>query len=281
MRRKQVKYDLTEVDVGRAIKEANLFKNMEYAEEVGIGSSGSCDLVYFNDGEVYAIELKKQVNIKVMAQATRWLETASRVYVACPCTLSQDARQVLRTMGIGYIMVSEFQGILDDNIPRRHFGAPDFEICWCWRFKGKARKPFDEHLFEIRKAVLQAVAIVNRIDVGKVPPGSYKQRESVVIKVIMSRKLIKKVISRHVRIRPHLQDPVQPAVTVYLFVIPVSDHMASFQLSNIPRDCVNGSTVYIIAVCIACKRCECCRRLIHKPYCLNLAASFLLQDPVK
>ena len=119
MRRKQVKYDLTEVDVGRAIKEANLFKNMEYAEEVGIGSSGSCDLVYFNDGEVYAIELKKQVNIKVMAQATRWLETASRVYVACPCTLSQDARQVLRTMGIGYIMVSEFQGILDDK-PKLH-----------------------------------------------------------------------------------------------------------------------------------------------------------------
>lgn len=119
MRRKQVKYDLTEVDVGRAIKEANLFKNMEYAEEVGIGSSGSCDLVYFNDGEVYAIELKKQVNIKVMAQATRWLETASRVYVACPCTLSQDARQVLRTMGIGYIMVSEFQGILDDK-PQLH-----------------------------------------------------------------------------------------------------------------------------------------------------------------
>ena len=118
-RRRQVKFDISEVDVGRAVKDANLFKNMECAEEVGIGSSGSCDLVYFNDGEVYAIELKKQVNIKVIAQATRWLDTASRVYVACPCTLSNDARQVLRALGIGYIMVSEYQGILDDK-PQLH-----------------------------------------------------------------------------------------------------------------------------------------------------------------
>lgn len=115
MRRKKVKYDISEVDVGKVVKEANLFKNMECAEEVGIGSRGSCDLVYFNDGEVFAIELKKQLNIKVMAQAVRWLETASRVYIACPCTLTNDAREVLRALGIGYIMVYKYQGILDDE----------------------------------------------------------------------------------------------------------------------------------------------------------------------
>jgi len=117
-RRKQFKFDISEVEVGRAIKDANLFKGMEMAEEVGIGGSGSCDLVYFNDGEVIAIELKKQLNIKVIAQATRWLDTATRVYVACPCTLNNDARQVLRALGIGYIMVGEYQGILDDT-PQR------------------------------------------------------------------------------------------------------------------------------------------------------------------
>lgn len=115
MRRKQQKFDIPEVDVGKAVKEANLFKNMEFAEEVGIGTCGSCDLVYFNDGEVYTIELKKQLNLKVIAQAVRWLETATRVYVACPCSLNQDARQILRALGIGYIMVYKFQGVLSDE----------------------------------------------------------------------------------------------------------------------------------------------------------------------
>lgn len=115
MRRKKLKFDISEVDVGKAVKEANLFKNMEHAEEVGIGSSGSCDLVYFNDGEVFTIELKKQLNLKVIAQAVRWLETASRVYVACPCSLTDDARQILRALGIGYIMVYKFQDILSDE----------------------------------------------------------------------------------------------------------------------------------------------------------------------
>jgi hypothetical protein len=108
-RRKQKKYEISEVDLGKAIKEAELFKNMVYAEEVGMGNGGSCDLVYFNDGEVFTIEIKKQLNIKVISQAARWLDTATRVYVACPCTLTEDVRRILVALGIGYIMVYKYQ----------------------------------------------------------------------------------------------------------------------------------------------------------------------------
>lgn len=101
---KKQQINMLETEVGEAVKSSELFGKMKYAEEIGIGS-GSCDLVYYSDTKVYAIELKTKVNMKVMAQAARWLPTASKVFIACPGRPNRDARAVIRALGIGYIGV--------------------------------------------------------------------------------------------------------------------------------------------------------------------------------
>ena len=116
---KKQQLNILETEVGEAVKSSELFGKMQYAEEIGIGN-GSCDLVYYSDTKVIAIELKTKVNMKVMAQAIRWLDTASKVYVACPGRPNKDARRVLRALGIGYIGVFR---VLDLSDGRTRYAA--------------------------------------------------------------------------------------------------------------------------------------------------------------
>ena len=57
--------------------------------------------------------------------------------------------------------------ILDDNFPCRHFRSCQFKILFRCCLDGDARKSFDEELFDFREAVLQAVAIVERVNFCK------------------------------------------------------------------------------------------------------------------
>lgn len=58
---KKQQLNILETEVGEAVKSSELFGKMQYAEEIGIGN-GSCDLVYYSDTKVIAIELKTKVN---------------------------------------------------------------------------------------------------------------------------------------------------------------------------------------------------------------------------
>lgn len=102
--------NILETDVGNAVKCSNIFGNMSYVEEIGM-QGGACDLVYYNDSKVIAIELKTKINMKVIAQAIHWLDTASKVYIACPALPNKDVRIILRALGIGYITVSVYRSI--------------------------------------------------------------------------------------------------------------------------------------------------------------------------
>ena len=107
---------ISEVDIGKAVKDMmdEAWSGMKKVEELGM-RSGSCDLVYYDDDRVFAFELKKQLNIKVMSQAVRWLDIATGVYIATSSRLTDEARNVLRALGVGYICVRPFFDFLTDK----------------------------------------------------------------------------------------------------------------------------------------------------------------------
>lgn len=98
--------ELTEVDVGSAVKDmvGQEWYGMNRVEELGM-RDGSCDMVYYDESRVFAFELKRKLNMKVIAQAVRWLDISTSVYIATSTWLKKDARRVLDALGIGYICV--------------------------------------------------------------------------------------------------------------------------------------------------------------------------------
>lgn len=110
MKKPKIDMHITETDIGNAVKQmmdAEWESTMKKVEELGM-RGGSCDMVYYDDHRVFAFELKKQLNMKVMAQAVRWLDIATGVYIATTTWLKDDARRVLRALGVGYICVIPF-----------------------------------------------------------------------------------------------------------------------------------------------------------------------------
>ena len=107
---------ISEVDIGKAVKNMmdEAWSGMKKVEELGM-RSGSCDLVYYDDTRVFAFELKKQLNMKVMSQAVRWLDIATGVYIATSSRLTDEARNVLRALGVGYICVGTFYDFFTDK----------------------------------------------------------------------------------------------------------------------------------------------------------------------
>lgn len=107
---------ISEVDIGKAVKNMmdEAWSGMKKVEELGM-RSGSCDLVYYDDTRVFAFELKKQLNMKVMSQAVRWLDIATGVYIATSSRLTDEARNVLRALGVGYIRVGTFYDFFTDK----------------------------------------------------------------------------------------------------------------------------------------------------------------------
>lgn len=109
--------NITEVDIGNAVKgmlDETWSAGMKKVEELGM-RGGSCDLVYYDDHRVYAFELKKQLNMKVLAQAIRWLDIATGVFIATASPLNDSTRQVLRALGVGYICVRPFYDMLTEK----------------------------------------------------------------------------------------------------------------------------------------------------------------------
>jgi len=98
--------ELAEVDIGTAVKGMMdpEWSQLNRVEELGM-RDGSCDMVYYDDKRVFAFELKRNLNMKVIAQAVRWLDISTAVYIATSTWLKKDARRVLEALGIGYICV--------------------------------------------------------------------------------------------------------------------------------------------------------------------------------
>lgn len=108
MRRRKLNVKIAETDIGNVVKsmlDVEWSTKMKKVEELGM-RGGACDLIYYDDTRVFAFELKKQLNMKVISQAIRWLDIATGVYIATTSVLTDDARNVLRALGIGYIWVN-------------------------------------------------------------------------------------------------------------------------------------------------------------------------------
>ena len=101
----------SEVELCNVVKNSNLFPGFTLHEEVGTDMNGnSCDMVYEKDGRVYCIEAKTQFNFDVVAQAIRWRDKATNVYIAIPASvkLPYDGPKikVVNALEIGVIRVS-------------------------------------------------------------------------------------------------------------------------------------------------------------------------------
>lgn len=94
----------SEVDLGKAVKQCYRFDGYECFEEVVFDSTKTCDLVFRKGDEVVCVEMKMELNFKVLAQAARWYSLATSVYVAVPYhSITPDKRTALGFMGIGVI----------------------------------------------------------------------------------------------------------------------------------------------------------------------------------
>ena len=111
---------ITEIEIGNAVKNMmdEAWSGLNKVEELGM-RGGSCDLVYYDDSRVFAFELKQKLNMKVLSQAVRWLDIATGVYIATTSRLTDEARNVLRALGIGYIFVGTFLDFLTDKLVLR------------------------------------------------------------------------------------------------------------------------------------------------------------------
>lgn len=97
---------LAETEIGDAVKNMHerAWEQMTLVEELGM-RDGSCDMLYYDDKHVIAFELKRTLNLKVIAQAIRWLDIATCVFIATTTFLKPDAKRILEALGVGYIFV--------------------------------------------------------------------------------------------------------------------------------------------------------------------------------
>lgn len=105
-----------------------------------------------------------------------------------------------------------------------------------------------EEEFAVQAALLVAHKVhmgrgngVNAGDAAVVAPA--QQRKGVVVQVVVRRQLIQEVVCAHIRVGPHLQEPVQPAIAVHLVMVRIADHVAALQFADVPGDSVHRATL--------------------------------------